>query len=183
MDVAFLLDSSKSITGASFKEMKNFVQAAISSLKIAPTKTHVSVANFGNTVNTAIDFSLGRQESTVLEKLRSTVKVGGERDLRKSLDYVNNNLFTTSSGSRNEAEKTLVIITGNEINPTRDANFIMSARKLKSRNINIIVVGMNIEKDVVTELSIPNDLVTVIKSFKELPEVLGQVEKDMRGKG
>lgn len=183
LDVAFIVDSSKSITKESYDEIKKFVIGAISTLNVQPSKTHISVGNFGNNAEKIVEFSSGTNKDIVNSEIKNAIKLGGQRDLKKALDYVDQTLFSSTSGSREDAKKVLVIITGNEINPTKDIGFVTSVRQLKRRDIKIIVVGVKVDDDVVTELSVPDDYITLIENFKELPETLGKVEKHLRGKG
>lgn len=178
-----MLDASNSITQSSFTKMKNYVTAALRSFEISPKKTRVSIVTFAKDTNAIVDLNTGVYREVLARKLSDATKENGQRNLGKALEFVDQKLFNSATGGRKDADKVVVIITGNEVNPYKDTNFVTGAKKLKDQNTKIVVVGVNIDNNVQTEFANPDNLITTLTDFEKLPRKFGEVEKHIRGKG
>lgn len=183
VEVAFLLDSSNSISKIGFGNIKDFIMASLSSLDVSPFKTRVSIVQFGSKPSTVINFLDGKNNEVIKPALENAHKLNGRRDLKKALEYVYSNVFSSVSGSRKKSQKVLVIVTGNEVNAMKYTDITESAMKLKDQDIDIVVVGLNLDKAVTNALLVPDDSVTTLTDFAKLPEYLGDIEKDIGKSG
>lgn len=183
MDIAFLMDSSNSVSANGFKKISTFIQAIFSSLNISPSETHVAVNNFGKDVETVFDFKSGTSPEEAKGKLIGLTKLGGQRDLGRALNFIGDNVFNVGSGSRNVAEKVLVVVMGNEMDNYKDTNFLPSLKKLQDKNVKLVFVVVNTNEDVISKLSGLDSTIAVPDDFIKLPKYLGDVEKNIRQKG
>ena len=55
-DLAFFLDSSSSLGTENFKKTKDFVKLVANAFDVSPANTHVSVATYGQSLQTEFDF-------------------------------------------------------------------------------------------------------------------------------
>lgn len=182
--MAFLIDGSKSISDVNFKKIKNYVTAAISSYDIQPSNTHVAVSQFGEDTKTIVDFATGYKKEIIGLRLNDASKVGGKRNLKKALNYVEQTVFGTAMGARPNVKKNLIIVTQGEIDAYTDNGELATiVQTVKDQNIEIVVVGVNMDKDVIEKISGPDSLGSLVIDIDDLPESLGNVEDDVRGKG
>ncbi|XP_026769414.3 collagen alpha-6(VI) chain-like [Pangasianodon hypophthalmus] len=139
-DIVFLVDSSGSIGDADFLKVKQFLHTFIVGLDIRPDKVRVGVAQFSNEPRQ--EFLLGEyaDKNDLLEKVDKLTYLRGGTETGKALDFILNNYFTESGGSRiNESVPQIaVVITDGE--STDDME--IPAMKLRRKGVLIFTIGV-----------------------------------------
>ncbi|KAB5586432.1 hypothetical protein PHYPO_G00001530 [Pangasianodon hypophthalmus] len=139
-DIVFLVDSSGSIGDADFLKVKQFLHTFIMGLDIRPDKVRVGVAQFSNEPRQ--EFLLGEyaDKNDLLEKVDKLTYLRGGTETGKALDFILNNYFTESGGSRiNESVPQIaVVITDGE--STDDME--IPAMKLRRKGVLIFTIGV-----------------------------------------
>uniref|UniRef100_A0A671VB72 VWFA domain-containing protein n=1 Tax=Sparus aurata TaxID=8175 RepID=A0A671VB72_SPAAU len=113
-DIVFLLDGSD-VTRSDFPAMKNFVKRVVDALNVGENKDHVSVVQYSRDPQT--DFSLNtytEKQDVVAAVQQLNHKGGSLLNTGAALDYVRNNAFAESSGSRYQegVPQILILLSG-----------------------------------------------------------------------
>ncbi|MCI4374056.1 hypothetical protein PGIGA_G00001650 [Pangasianodon gigas] len=139
-DIVFLVDSSGSIGDAVFLKVKQFLHTFIMGLDVKPDKVRVGVAQFSNEPQQ--EFLLGEyaDKNDLLEKVDKLTYLRGGTETGKALDFILNNYFNESGGSRiNEnVPQIAVVITDGE--STDDME--IPAMKLRRKGVLIFTIGV-----------------------------------------
>ena len=101
-DVVFLLDGSDG-TRTGFPAMRDFVQRVVETLSVDDNKDRVSVVQYSR--DAEVDFYLNTytNREDIVESVRGLKHRGGRpRNTGAALQYVRDNVFTSSSGSRRQ---------------------------------------------------------------------------------
>ncbi|XP_010782555.1 integrin alpha-X [Notothenia coriiceps] len=129
-DIAFLLDGSGSVSDPDFQLMKRFVRNVVDSLM--PLDTRFSISQFSKDPKVHYyfnDFLSGTQswQSKVdnIGQLRSSTYTA------KAIEFVVNNVFNTTKGSRPNAKKVLIVITDGQ---SHDREHLQSSADLAETN-------------------------------------------------
>lgn len=123
-----------------FASMLNFVESMVGKLNVNENKDRVSVVQYSK--EPTVEFFLNTHKTP--QKLVGNVRVlthkGGKlRSTGAALQYVNDNIFTASSGSRHQqgVSQFLILFTGGR--STDDVRY--AVEKLKKRGVMVYVVG------------------------------------------
>lgn len=138
-DIVFLLDSSDDMQ-SEFSSVLNFVESMVGKLNVYENKDRVSVVQYSK--EPTVEFFLNTHKT--LQNLVGNVRVLSHRGgrLRRTgaaLQYVIDNVFTASSGSRHQqgVSQILILFTGGR--STDDVRNAME--KLNKRGVMVFVVG------------------------------------------
>ena len=106
LDVAFILDRSRSVGLKNWKRMKLFLISLVMKLHVSEDNTHVSAITFSKTAKVVFKFDNNQttyEVSTTLYGMQ--YKNTGGTYIDRALKKANNNLFTAASGMRSNATK------------------------------------------------------------------------------
>lgn len=140
-DIVFLLDGSDSIRGRE-RQILEFVREFVKQLEIGPGKVQVALTQYSR--EPTVEFLLNTYsiQADVLRHL-SNIKLKGEQTANTgaTLDFLKNNVFTASSGSRKEQDvpQILVLFSGRK----SDDNVQVAAESLKKAGIVLYSIGLN----------------------------------------
>uniref|UniRef100_A0AAR2L991 VWFA domain-containing protein n=1 Tax=Pygocentrus nattereri TaxID=42514 RepID=A0AAR2L991_PYGNA len=169
-DVVFLLDGSDG-TRSGFPAMKDFVLRVMEKLNVAEDKDRVSVVQF----NPETHFYLNTysEETDVLDTIK-TLRHRGGRPLNtgSALQYVRDNVFTSSAGSRSQqgVPQILILLSGSRSNDNVDT----PASALKESGVLILGVGTrNSSREIQRIVSDPS-YAQSISEISDLPSVQQQ---------
>ncbi|XDV30522.1 hypothetical protein PO909_033432, partial [Leuciscus waleckii] len=99
-DVVFLLDGSDG-TRSSFPAMRDFVERMVERLNVSEKGDHVSVVQYSRDPEAHFYLNTYSRKEDVLDTLRGLMHKGGRPlNTGAALQYVRDNVFTASSGSR-----------------------------------------------------------------------------------
>lgn len=113
-DIVFLLDGSDDTRDA-FKQICQFVTRVVDKLNIGPSTDRVSVVQYSTKPRIQFDLNTHASKQDVFSSVESLQHMGGSLlNTGGALDYIKNNMFVASSGSRMHegVPQILVIVTG-----------------------------------------------------------------------
>ena len=169
----FLFDTSYEMTESNFDKVKYF--AATLSKSFDNTIMHQSVVVFSQGAELIkYSFSQGESVEDIIRNLRYR---GGQRDYRKALKYVVEDIFDNIPSMQLLSEKVLLMFTSQYPKGTSDDDDLsLSLSWLEVQKIKLILVSID---------GAPSDSIKdmVYTEANMLPNYLGIVEKKIRGTG
>ncbi|XP_030101296.1 collagen alpha-3(VI) chain isoform X1 [Mus musculus] len=168
-DIVFLVDGSSSLGPSNFNAIRDFVTRVIQRLEIGQDLVQVSVAQYADTVKPEFylnSYTNKRDAITAVRKMRALN--GSALYTGSSLDFVRNNLFTSSAGHRaaEGVPKLLVLITGGK---SLD-EVSQPAQELKRGSIMALAVGSKAaDEDELKEIAFDSSLVFIPAEFRPAP--------------
>lgn len=170
----FLLDGSDG-TRNGFPAMKEFVQRMVERLDIAEDRDRVSVVQYSREAEAHFNLNTYTSKKDVLDGLRSLRHKGG-RPLYTGagLQYVRDNVFTASSGSRRleGVPQILVLLSGGRSSDSVDA----AASSLKELGVLTFGIGSrSSDSREMQRISYDPNYALTVSDFSELPKVQEQL--------
>ena len=158
--------------------MKRFVEGALKSYAISPSKTHVGLTVYGGT-NPARTLSVakGLSEPVVEHAIVSMNRIGGKRSFEKALDSAANDFIMNS---KRKGVGKLVVLVANGKDERKDVEKLKDVgRKLKDNGIKVAVVaiGKDVGKDDLPILPFSVEGVMSVPSIDDLKKAFDFVEK------
>uniref|UniRef100_A0A2K6LQ60 Collagen type VI alpha 3 chain n=1 Tax=Rhinopithecus bieti TaxID=61621 RepID=A0A2K6LQ60_RHIBE len=168
-DIVFLVDGSSALGLANFNAIRDFVAKVIQRLEIGQDLIQVAVAQYADTVRPEFYFNTHPTKREVITAVRKMKPLDGSALYTGSaLDFVRNNLFTSSAGYR-AAEgipKLLVLITGGK---SLD-EISQPAQELKRSNIMAFAIGnKGADQAELEEIAFDSSLVFIPAEFRAAP--------------
>ncbi|XP_037394950.1 uncharacterized protein col6a3 isoform X16 [Pygocentrus nattereri] len=171
-DVVFLLDGSDG-TRKGFTAMLDFVQKVVEKLNVEENRDRVSVVQYSRDPETHFYLNTYSEETDVLDTIK-TLRHRGGRPLNtgSALQYVRDNVFTSSAGSRSQqgVPQILILLSGSRSNDNVDT----PASALKESGVLILGVGTrNSSREIQRIVSDPS-YAQSISEISDLPAVQQQ---------
>ncbi|KAF5905697.1 collagen alpha-6(VI) chain-like, partial [Clarias magur] len=169
-DIVFLVDGSSSIGDADFLRVKKFLHDFIVALDVTPNKVKVGIVQFSNNPQDEVQLGQYADKNDLLEKVDNLSQLGGGTETGKALQFIGDNYFTNSSGSRisqSVPQIAVVITDGGSADEMKSP-----ATELRRKGVLIFTIGVG--KDSITELeSIANKPYQhFLLSFKDYEELV-----------
>lgn len=139
-DIVFLMDGSSRLGLANFNAIRDFIAKVLQRLEIGQDLIQVAVAQYADTVRPEFYFNSYPSKREVVAAVRRMKPLDGPAlNTGSALDFVRNNLFTSSAGYRaaEGVPKLLVLITGGK---SLD-DISQPAQELKRSSIMAFAVG------------------------------------------
>lgn len=169
-DIVFLLDGTEN-TKKDFPVIQDFLYKVIDRLVIGPNTDRVAVIQFSNDAVANFFLNSFTRKEDVLASVRRLSNRGGRlRQLGSALTYVKENVFTSESGSRHEANvpQVLVVLSSG---PSTDIVDVPVA-SLKKSNVTIITIGRkNFGHEDMEKISHAPRYSILVSDIKELPNI------------
>nr|XP_038940661.1 collagen alpha-3(VI) chain isoform X6 [Rattus norvegicus] len=168
-DIVFLVDGSSSLGQANFNAIRDFISRVIQRLEIGQDLVQVSVAQYADTVKPEFylnTYSTKKDAITTVRKMKALE--GSALYTGSALDFVRNNLFTSSAGHRaaEGVPKLLVLITGGK--SLDDVS--QAAQELQKGSIMALVIGSRAaDEDELKEIAFDSSLVFIPAEFRPAP--------------
>ena len=137
MDVAFLMDRTRSVGKRNFELLRGFLLELSNAMAIGPNATHTGIVLFAKhpTVLNTFDNSEYHNGASVDTLIRGISNSLGRRTfIDRALYAANNRLFTEDGGDRPRFPNSLVVMTDGRTNP-RSAPFGPIISSLEVRQI------------------------------------------------
>ncbi|EAW71103.1 collagen, type VI, alpha 3, isoform CRA_a [Homo sapiens] len=168
-DIVFLVDGSSALGLANFNAIRDFIAKVIQRLEIGQDLIQVAVAQYADTVRPEFYFNTHPTKREVITAVRKMKPLDGSALYTGSaLDFVRNNLFTSSAGYR-AAEgipKLLVLITGGK---SLD-EISQPAQELKRSSIMAFAIGnKGADQAELEEIAFDSSLVFIPAEFRAAP--------------
>ncbi|XP_026642151.1 collagen alpha-3(VI) chain isoform X2 [Microtus ochrogaster] len=165
-DIVFLVDGSSSLGQSNFNAIKDFIAKVIQRLEIGHDLVQVSVAQYADTVKPEFylnTYSTKRDAIASVRKMRPLE--GSALYTGSALDFVRNNLFTSSAGHRaaEGVPKLLVLVTGGK----SFDEVSQPAQELKRGSIMAFAVGSRAaDEDELKEIAFDSSLIFTPADFR-----------------
>ncbi|KAM3939807.1 integrin alpha-2 [Leptodactylus fuscus] len=113
IDIAIVCDGSNSIYP--WSAVRNFLEKFVEGLDIGPTKTQVSLIQYGNYPSVMFRMNTYKNKETMKSAISSITQMGGDQtNTFKAIDYTRQYAFSAEYGGRPNANKVMVVITDGE---------------------------------------------------------------------
>lgn len=185
-DLAFLIDSSGSESGAQFDNERNFVSMVTNEFAINPNDTMVAVSQFATTARTDIFFNQYPDKESLLNAIARIHWMNGESNTHFGLNELSHHVFqvkshsihhghhghqTVTYGPRSESAKIAIVLTdGRSLEPDQT---IRAAHQLHKMGVEVFVIGMGHWVDGVelNQIATDGDHVYKISSTNDLASI------------
>nr|XP_046214442.1 collagen alpha-3(VI) chain-like isoform X6 [Oncorhynchus gorbuscha] len=173
-DVVFLLDGSDG-TRNGFPAMRDFVQRVVEKINVGGDKDRVSVVQYGRDQEVHFYLNTYTTKGDILDIVRGLRHRGGRPlNTGAALQYVRDNVFTASSGSRNQegVPQMLILLSGGRSNDNVDT----PASALKKIGVMIFSVGSRASDiNELQRISFDPSYVLSVSEFSDLPNIQEQL--------
>ncbi|KAM4051038.1 integrin alpha-2 [Anomaloglossus baeobatrachus] len=113
IDIAIVCDGSNSIYP--WSAVRNFLEKFVEGLDIGPTKTQVSLIQYGNYPDIMFRMNTYKDKETMRSAISGINQMGGDQtNTFKAIDYTRQYAFSAAYGGRPNANKVMVVITDGE---------------------------------------------------------------------
>ncbi|CAL1574935.1 unnamed protein product [Knipowitschia caucasica] len=137
-DLVFLVDGSWSVGRENFQHIRSFIGALAGAFDIGADKTRVAVVQYSTDTRTEFTLTQYTRRGEVLQAINTLPYKGGNTMTGEAIEYLLNNIFTESAGSRDGFPKVAMIITdGKSQDPVEE-----HARRLRNIGVEIFVLGI-----------------------------------------
>ncbi|XP_052421935.1 collagen alpha-3(VI) chain isoform X11 [Carassius gibelio] len=171
-DVVFLLDASDG-TRNTFPAMRDFVQRLVEQFSIDANRDRVAVVQYSRDAEVNFYLNTYTTKGEILNSVRGLRHRGGRPlNTGAALQYVRDNVFTASAGSRKQAgvPQILILLSGGRSSDNID----IPASALKQGGILIFGVGTRNSSREVQRISNDPTYAQSINEFSDLPSVQQQ---------
>lgn len=177
-DIVFLLDGSDG-TRNGFPAMRDFVEKVVEKLNVGEKTDRVSVVQFSREAEVHFYLNTYNTREDIVEAVRGLRHRGGRPlNTGAALQYVKDNVFTNSSGSRHlqGVPQMLILLTGGRSFDKVDA----PASALKQLGVFVIGIGTRTSDNrEMQKLSYEPNYALSVSEFTDLPSVQEQLSSVM----
>lgn len=177
-DIVFLLDGSES-TRNGFPAMRDFVERVVEKLNVGPNKDRVSVVQYSRDQEVNFYLNTYTEKEDIVDSVRGLRHRGGRPlNTGAALQYVRDNVFTNSSGSRRlqGVPQMLILLNGGRSFDNVDT----PASALKQQGIFVIGIGTrNSDRTELQKISYDPSYALSVSEFSDLPSMQEQLSSVM----
>ncbi|XP_034549885.1 LOW QUALITY PROTEIN: collagen alpha-3(VI) chain [Notolabrus celidotus] len=177
-DIVFLLDGSDG-TRNGFPAMRDFVEREVEKLNVGQDKDRVSVVQYGRDSEVHFYLNTFTTKQDILDAVRGLRHRGGHTpNTGAALQYVRDNVFTSSSGSRRlqGVPQMLILLNGGRSFDNVDT----PASSLKQQGIFVVGIGTrNSDSIELQKISYEPSYALKVSDFTDLPGVQEQLSSVM----
>ncbi|XP_032386254.1 collagen alpha-3(VI) chain isoform X4 [Etheostoma spectabile] len=177
-DIVFLLDGSDSARYG-FPAMRDFVERVVEKLNVGENKDRVSVVQYGRDAEVHFYLKTYNTKEDIVDSVRGLRHRGGRPlNTGAALQYVRDNVFTNSAGSRRlqGVPQMLILINGGRSFDSVDA----PASALKQQGIFVIGIGTrSSDSGELQKISYDPSYALSVSEFTDLPSVQEQLSSVM----
>lgn len=178
LDVAFIVDKTKSLGVANFLLLKGFLLELVAAMNIGPNATHTAIMTFSKKPKILSYFANTKFHSNeVVHEFISDIPVflGGGTYTDKALMAAADRIFIERAGDRLEYPNVLILLTDGRTN-SKSRPFSEITPKLKEKNVRIIAVGIGQYEDFEGQLEeIAGKNVHNASNFDELSNLFSEI--------
>ena len=155
-DITFVLDSSGSIRNEDWRSLVSFVSQVVGRLTISEVDIHVAALRYSTNADIQFRLDASYVRSEVQRRIEDIRKSDGQTDMQAALRVTSEQIFNgVSPGDRGVAPNIMVVISDGRTDERQDT--ITEANRAKSRGIEIIPVGIDVDGDMALLRSIASD--------------------------
>lgn len=177
-DIVFLLDGSDG-TRNGFAAMLDFVERVVKKLSVGPNKDRVSVVQYSRDAEVHFYLNTYSTREDIIDSVRGLRHRGGAPlKTGAALQYVRDNVFTQSSGSRRlqGVPQMLILLSGGRSLDNVDT----PASSLKQQGVFVIGIGTrNSDRTELQKISFQPSYALAVTEFSDLPGIQEQLSTVM----
>lgn len=177
-DVVFLLDGSDG-TRRAFPAMLDFVRRVVETLSVDDNKDRVSVVQYSREPSVQFYLNTYTTKGEILDTVRSLRHKGGKPlNTGEALQYLRDNVFTASAGSRRleRVPQLLILLSGERSVDSVDA----PASALKKLGVLIFAIGSrSSDRTELQKISHHPSHALFVPEFTDLPSVQQQLQSSV----
>lgn len=177
-DVVFLLDGSDG-TRNEFPAMQSFVQRMVETLNVNDNRDRVSVVQYSRDPTVQFYLNTYTTKGDVMATIRGLRHKGGRPlNTGAALQYVRDNVFTASAGSRRQegVPQLLILLSGGRSFDSVDA----PAAALKQMGVKTFAIGTrNTDTREMQKISQEPSYALTVSDFNDLPNVQQQLQSSV----
>lgn len=150
VDVAFLVDSSGSISSKNYQKVKTFVATLAANFNISPRGSRAAVVLYSTQASTVIKFTDFTSSATFASAVQRLEHQRGFTRIDLALQRAYYDLFNRRATSRYDVPKLAFVLTDGEQTPAPGAiSLERAARFLKDEGVRLIAIGIgdNVKTD------------------------------------
>ncbi|XP_069800907.1 integrin alpha-E [Dendropsophus ebraccatus] len=187
-EIAIVLDGSGSIKPYDFQKAKDFILNLITKIWEKCFECQFAVVQYGDVIQTEFDLLDSRKDSLlILDKVKEIQQVGKVTKTASALLHVLNNIFNESLGSRDTANKIILVITDGDIfmDPV-NITTVINNPKMETIERFIIGVGKIFnETNAYSQLKLiateEKDHVIRVEDYSKLDGLISSLQQKMAG--
>ncbi|XP_067844020.1 collagen alpha-3(VI) chain-like [Heptranchias perlo] len=169
-DIVFLLDGSNT-AGPTFPAVRSFISKTIENLDIGIDKVRVGVVQYSDNPNVEFLLNAYTTKPEVQAAVRNLKLKGGRNiNIGKALNYVTNNLFTKSAGSRiqEDVPQFLILLTAGKSNDQVNR----ASLALKQAGVAPFIIGSrDADDDELRQISLSPDYIFRVNDLRNVQSI------------
>ena len=134
-DIAFVVDSSDSITPEFWTAVKDFLASFVNSLVIGSNAVQVGVIQYSSNAVTAFYLNAHRNNPSLVRAINNLTNIGSQTNTAAGLDMLVSDLFVQENGDRFDAPNIGIVMTDGQSNVRAD-DVSTSAAAVRARGTN-----------------------------------------------
>uniref|UniRef100_UPI00398F1C8D collagen alpha-6(VI) chain-like n=1 Tax=Pristiophorus japonicus TaxID=55135 RepID=UPI00398F1C8D len=168
-DIVYLVDESDSIGEANFQLVRNFLVNVTNALTVSSEKVRLGLIQYSTDPTPMFYLNTFQNKTDILDRIQTTPYRGGGTSTGAAIDYMMQNYFTESNGSRRNVgiPQIAVVITDGQ---SQD-DVKIPARALRSSGVTVYAIGIKdaIESELRNIASYPpENYILIIDDFEQL---------------
>ena len=177
-DLAFVVDTSGSISDENFKKQVDFVKALASSFDPTSTKHQLGLISYSTNAQMEVSFKDKADREEFEKAVDRMPHTKGRTRLDKALKLASSQLFTANGGIRSAKSKAMIILTdGRQSQDPDTVPLIEAVRPLKQLGVRIYAVAISSELDMkeLYELTERKADVFIVSGFDDLANMANDI--------
>lgn len=179
-DVAFVVDSSGSISSKDYETMKSFISAMARRLRLSSTGSRAGLIQYSTNAAKEIDLNDYISSDGFSKAVEALVQQRGQTRIDKALKLAYDEFFSNEGNARKNVQKIAFVLTDGRQTPDPDAVPLdLASEKLRRAGVHVIAVGIgrNVDKTELQLLTEKDKDVYITASFEELLSKVGRFTK------
>ena len=133
-DLAFVIDSSDSITPEYWTLLRNFLSDFVANLTIAPDAVQVGVIQYSSNAQTSFSLTRHSTRAQLQTALRNLQNIGSQTNTAEALELLVSDMFFPGNGDRFNAPDVAIVITDGRAN-VRETEVELTALAAKNEGM------------------------------------------------
>ncbi|XP_041369620.1 collagen alpha-6(VI) chain-like [Gigantopelta aegis] len=180
LDLAFLVDTSASLSVTDFQKAKRFASTMIDSFTIGPGGVQVSFVTFSTGFKVHFNLNDHHTRRDIKDAIARVPYTTGATDTGAALAYVSHNVFMSATGARPDASKVVILVTDGR--STDHSKAVQAAQEAKKKGILIFAIGVGNKtfSDELNELATEPNCTHVIQllGYGDLDALIDEIRQE-----
>ena len=170
-DIAFIVDSSASISRRDYDKVKLFISKVASKFEMSSTKSRAAVVLYSTDARTEINFNDYTNTKDFSKAVQGLGYQRGKTRIDKALQRAYDDLFGSQGTSRRDVQRVAFVITDGRQTQDSDAvSLDMAAKPLRDEGVYVLAIGVGAgaDRDEMTLLTENDEDVFMVDTFDEM---------------